>query len=164
MRTGAPVPPWRDKAMFVATCGGIGLLPKAPGSWGSAAALPAGWIVLAAVGWPGVLALAVGLTLLGLWACHEVLKRTPDADPPEIVIDEAAGQMLTLAAVDTSLWQFAVAFAMFRVMDIAKPFPVSWAERSLAGALGVMADDLAAALYALAGTAAAVALIGKGTP
>lgn len=157
-------PPWRDAANFVATFGGIGLLPGAPGTWGALAALPVGWAVLSAFGWPGVLAAAAAATVAGLWASRAVIRRTRQGDPPAVVIDEVAGQLLCLTAVEPRIWQFALAFGLFRVVDIAKPFPLSWLERKLGGGFGVMADDLMAGIYALAGTAAAVALIEEAAP
>lgn len=143
-------PAWRDPSTLVATAGGIGLLPKAPGTWGSLAALPLAWVLLAALGPIGLVAAALAVALLGWAASARVVARTRVDDPGPIVIDEVAGQMLTLAAATTELWQFAVGFALFRLFDIFKPWPASWADRAVKGGLGVMADDLIAALYALA--------------
>lgn len=144
-------PPWRDAPTFVATLGGTGLLPHAPGTWGSLAALPIAWFVLDGLG-PLALGIVAALTfLLGWWASAEAIRRTGDDDPGSIVIDELAGQFTALIPASTELWQFAVAFVLFRVADIAKPWPVSWADRKIEGGLGVMIDDILAGLYALAG-------------
>ena len=144
-------PPWRDAPTFVATVGGIGLLPRAPGTWGSLAALPVAWFVLDGLG-PLALCIAAILTfLLGWWVSAEAIRRTGDDDPGPVVIDEVAGQFTALIPASTELWQFALAFVLFRLADIAKPWPVSWADREIAGGLGVMTDDILAGLYALAG-------------
>ncbi len=152
-------PPWRDGATFVATFGGVGLLPKAPGTWGSLAALPFGWAILATLGWQGVLAASLAVAMIGWWASRAVVARTRIEDPGAIVIDEVAGQFLCLAAVQANLWHFALAFVMFRMMDILKPFPANLADRKLDGGLGVMADDIVAGIYALAATAVAIRVL-----
>ena len=126
-------------ARAVASLGGIGFLRPAPGTWGSAAVLPLAWLP-----WWAAL-LAAGLfTLAGFWALH----RLPEAaeDPSWVVVDEAAGQALALAAASGWLG-VALAFALFRLFDVWKPGPVGWADRR-AGPFGVMADDLIAGAMA----------------
>ena len=121
--------------------GGIGFLRPAPGSWGSAAVLP-----LALLPWWVALLAAGMFTLAGIWA----LRRLPEAaaDPSWVVVDEAAGQSLALAAASGWLG-VALAFALFRLFDIAKPGPVGWADRRH-GPIAVMADDLIAGAMAAA--------------
>jgi len=149
----------------IATCLGIGHLPVAPGSWASAAAVALAW----GLHWAGGVwllgAATVLLAALGLWAAGRLV--TGDEDPAEIVIDEVAGMLLalwplslglTLAEAPAHLWPWpgwVGGFLLFRVLDILKPPPVSWAERA-GGGLGVMLDDLVAgALTAVAMTLAA---------
>jgi phosphatidylglycerophosphatase A len=133
-------------AMIVATMGGVGRLHPGPGSWASALVLP-----LALAGPLPCLLAATLLTFAGLWAAPRVLGAGDD--PGWFVADEAAGMALALAALqDASLAGVALAFALFRLFDIAKPWPVSWADRQ-PGAFGVMADDL------IAGAAAGALLI-----
>ncbi len=119
---------------------GSGLAPVAPGTAGSLAALLPGLALL----WVSPLALLAGVVVVtgvGLWAVHEA--RAGD-DPGWVVIDEVAGQWIALLALPyPSVAGALAAFAAFRLFDIAKPGPVSWAER-LPGALGVMADDVVA--------------------
>jgi len=134
-------------AHLVATWGGAGLLQPAPGTWGSLAALPFAWGLAWAGGWPALL-LGVGLaTLAGLWAARVFVARVGGHDPAAVVIDEVAGQWLTLlpAALDWRL--FGIGFVLFRLFDITKPWPASWADRRLPGAAGIMLDDLIAGLY-----------------
>ncbi|SLN54629.1 phosphatidylglycerophosphatase A family protein [Oceanibacterium hippocampi] len=141
-------------ASLIATWFGAGLIPKAPGTWGSLAALPFAWVILEFAGWPW-LALATLLAFLaGLWASAAYCRAKGLKDPGEVVIDEVAGQWLALLAATSAgspdPLAFAVGFAAFRLFDIVKPWPVGWADRRLPGALGVMADDILAGLYGLA--------------
>ncbi|TCH96435.1 phosphatidylglycerophosphatase A [Roseococcus sp. SYP-B2431] len=125
----------------VASLGGIGFLRPAPGTWGSAAVLP----IALLPAWAALVA-ALVFTLAGYWA----VARLPEAaaDPGWVVVDEAAGQSLALAAA--SGWiGVALAFALFRAFDILKPGPVGWADRRK-GAFGVMADDVIAGAMAAA--------------
>jgi phosphatidylglycerophosphatase A len=97
------------------------------------------------------LLLALLVTLIGFYAVREVLRDAPDQDPGWIVVDEAAGMLIALAGltVGASIWGVLIAFALFRVFDILKPWPVSWADQQK-GAFGVMLDDIVAgALVAL---------------
>ncbi|MDW8443712.1 MAG: phosphatidylglycerophosphatase A [Acetobacteraceae bacterium] len=135
----------------IASLFGAGFLRPAPGTWGSLAALVPGAAVLAWVGPIAVLAGAGLIAAAGWWAVAVELARDGEEDPEWIVIDEAAGQWLALAGLPGFGWVgVALAFALFRLFDIAKPGPVGWADRRR-GATGVMLDDLAAgALAALA--------------
>lgn len=135
-------------ACRIAALGGIGRLRPAPGTWGSAAVLP-----LALLGPWACLAAALLFAGLGLWA----VSRCGEArdDPGWVVVDEAAGQALALAALPAAapLWAVLAAFGLFRLFDITKPGPVGWADRQ-EGAMGVMLDDL------VAGGLAALPLLG----
>ena len=134
------------RARFVASFFGAGLVPVAPGTAGSLAALLPG-LALLFVSPLALAAGAVAVTGVGLWAVHAA--RGGD-DPGWVVIDEVAGQWIALLALPhPSVVGAFLAFAAFRLFDITKPGPVGWAER-LPGAIGVMADDvLAGALAAL---------------
>ena len=135
--------------MILATWFGVGLLPRAPGSWGSLAALPLAWVIHGAFGWQG-LALAAAVTFsVGIWASNRFMARTDlGPDPAPVVIDEVAGQFLTLLAVEPDLVLYGAGFLLFRAADIIKPWPASWADRHVKGGFGVMLDDVFAALYA----------------
>ena len=128
---------------------GSGLAPRAPGTAGTLAAWPLGWIL------GGVLppALFIGLTVfffaLGTWACSVTGRRLGVADHPAMVVDEMVAFMLVLAVLPRDLsWQ-AAAFLLFRAFDIVKPAPIRWFERRFHGGFGVMFDDLLAAGYTL---------------
>jgi phosphatidylglycerophosphatase A len=127
---------------------GLGKLPKGPGTWGSLGALPFAWALQVAGGPVAVLAATIAVSLVSLWAIAEYLRHKPGEDPGEIVIDEVAGQWLTLAFVPLDWRLYLIGFVAFRIFDIFKPWPVSWADRQIGGARGVLLDDLLAGLYA----------------
>lgn len=138
----------RHPAFLIATWFGAGLLPRAPGTWGSLAALPFAW---ALAWWGGPMALAaatVVVFLVGWWAAAVYVRRTGRQDPGEVVVDEVAGQWLTLVMVPPDPLLYLAGFALFRLFDIRKPWPVGWADREIGGGLGVMVDDVFAGLYA----------------
>lgn len=142
----------------ITTFGYVGLLRPAPGTWGSAAAVPFALVIERMVGFPGLFAATIAITFLGLWACERDLRGRPGEDPAEIVIDEVAGVWLTLCFPAYALWSvgfdgwmpwpaWVAGFALFRLFDIWKPGPVGWADRRH-DAGGVMLDDLWAGVMA----------------
>lgn len=141
--------PWHPAAL-IATWFGAGLLPWAPGTWGSLAALPFAWIIGWSFGTTALIVSAAIAFLVGWWAAERVEQASGIEDSGSIVVDEVAGQWLTLAAAPLSPLGFAVGFLLFRLFDITKPWPARWADRALPGGFGVMADDAIAALYAAA--------------
>ncbi len=144
--------PFAHPANLVATWFGIGLLPVAPGTWGSLAALPAAWIIASFAGRAGLALATVAVITLGIWAAGTVERRCRERDPGRIVVDEVAGQWLALIAVPPDPVLYGASFVFFRVADIAKPWPARWIERRLRGGLAVMLDDLVAGLYAALAT------------
>jgi phosphatidylglycerophosphatase A len=136
--------PW----FLVATWFGSGLLPKAPGTWGSLAALPFAWVIQTLGGQVALLLAAVAVFFLGWWASERFERESGIKDPGVVVIDEVAGQWLTLAFVPISPLGYALGFALFRVADIVKPWPASLADREMGGGLGIMIDDMIAGAYA----------------
>ena len=133
---------------LLATWFGCGLAPRAPGTAGTLGALPVGTAILYAGGWPVLLAATAILFLIGLWAAAAYERHTGTHDSGAIVIDEAAGLWLALCAAGTHPAMLLAAFILFRGFDILKPWPVSWADRRLPGAWGVMVDDILAGAYA----------------
>lgn len=127
---------------------GIGLFPLAPGTIASAATLPLGWLIVTTGGIWGLIAASGLVFLVGIVASQRIVSHTKVDDASVIVIDEIAGQLLTLAAAPVSLTGYAVAFLAFRLFDILKPWPASWADRELEGGWGVMTDDMIAGAYA----------------
>jgi phosphatidylglycerophosphatase A len=133
-------------AWLLATWFGCGLAPIAPGTVGTLGALPL-YFVVRSHGPLAVLATAVGVTIVGIWASNVVVRETGEKDPQRIVIDEAAGVLLALALAPMTLRGVALAVILFRVFDMTKPFPARRAERLPAG-WGVVVDDLVAGLWA----------------
>ena len=117
-------------------------------------ALPLAWLIVALTGSPFLLLFA-GLLLnaMGAWACELYAHDKGEKDPSECVIDEVAGQWIACAFIPTHstfvfmLLGYALAFVLFRVFDILKPWPISAAER-LPGGIGIMADDFVAGVAA----------------
>ena len=139
---------WSDRlAMEIATLAGAGRIPKAPGTWGTLATLPLCWWAQQA----GVMvhvAVFVAVTVVGTWAAAVACRVYARKDPPQVVVDEAAGILLTLLAAPTGWPWLWAGFGLFRLFDIWKPWPVNWLDRALPDPWGVMADDLAAGAYA----------------
>ncbi|WP_235619916.1 phosphatidylglycerophosphatase A family protein [Megalodesulfovibrio gigas] len=141
-------PRWDAAALFIARGFGSGLLPKAPGTWGSVAAMLAAALVFMPLPVWLRLLLLVPLTLAGVWAAAraEILLGRHDAS--EIVVDEWLGLWLTYAAFPSLGWLDLLAgFLLFRFFDIIKPGPIGTLQH-LPGGWGVMADDLAAGVAA----------------
>lgn len=152
-------------ALTVATACGIGLLRPAPGTW---ATLATGLVILPLIPicsgyWLSgiLLALTALITIAGLLCAPAAIRRWQRLDPGQVVIDEVAGTLIGLACIPPAalaaqpVLAVALVMGLFRVFDIAKPYPVGWLE-ALPGAVGIMADDLAAGL--LAGLLAAAVL------
>ncbi|MGB5948319.1 MAG: phosphatidylglycerophosphatase A [Parvibaculum sp.] len=138
-----------DPAALAATWFGSGLLPRAPGTWGSLAALPPG-LALAWLGGPWALVAGAALAFaLGLWAAASYAAAAAKDDPSEVVIDEVAALWLVLAILPLTPVAWLAGFLLFRCFDVIKPWPVGLADRRLKGGLGIMADDMVAALYAI---------------
>lgn len=138
--------------ILLATWFGSGYAPWAPGTMGSVAALPFGWLLASYGGPAGLLLGCVAVIALGIWAANGYMVAAGEHDPGPVVIDEVAGQwlaMLPAAALGLLSWQaVALAFVLFRAFDILKPWPISWADREVPGGLGVMLDDVLAGIAA----------------
>lgn len=137
-------------ATALATLGPIGHFPKAPGTWGSLAAVVAApWLFLP-LPLAERLAVLTAVFVVGTWACSRAEKVLGAKDPGCVIIDELFGQWLALLLFAAMpLWYLTLGFVLFRIFDILKPWPVRWAETAFPGGLGVMADDGVAGLYAL---------------
>lgn len=151
-------------AVALATAGGAGFAPLAPGTFGAAVGV-ALYALLAARGPALLVGVLLAVSALGIWASGEAERVFGRHDDGRIVIDEVAGQLLGLLPLALLAPAHGVAplpllagFVAFRAFDIAKPYPVRWAERRLPGGLGVMADDLVAGALAAAAVAALAAL------
>jgi phosphatidylglycerophosphatase A len=140
-------------ATLVATFFGAGRLHPGPGTWGSASAVLL-WAALAHAIYPthrapAVIALAILVTLIGIPAATQVARASATKDPQFVVIDEVAGQLIALVGAPLTWKSFLAGFILFRAFDIVKPPPVRQLERLPEGT-GIVLDDVAAGLYALA--------------
>ncbi|MFX4222405.1 MAG: phosphatidylglycerophosphatase A [Thalassobaculum sp.] len=152
-------PSLASPAILIATGFGSGYLPKAPGTWGSLLAALLAWPLAGAGGAPALIAAAILATVAGLWAVRVYVDRTGESDPGPVVVDEFAGQWIALAVCPLDPVWWLAGFLVFRVIDIAKPFPAGWIDRNVKGPLGVMLDDLVAGVYSAALLLAAVTWI-----
>ena len=142
----------RDAAIWIATSGGVGYCPIAPGTAGSAVGL----LLVAGLGYlpldrlwhvTALGAMAVGAFALGVWAADRGEKFFGCVDPRQVVIDEVAGQIITFLAWPGASWRWLlVGFVLFRIFDVVKPYPARRIER-VPGGWGIMLDDVAAGVY-----------------
>ena len=140
----------RNPAGWIACGFGAGLSPIAPGTAGSLAALLP-WFALRELPWPGYLVALALAFALGVWACARVVEKLRIDDPGFIVWDEFVGQWIALMPLlwmPFRWWWLAAGFVLFRLFDVVKLWPVSWADRHVQGGLGVMLDDVLAGIYA----------------
>jgi phosphatidylglycerophosphatase A len=140
-------------AVLIGTWFGSGLLPAGPGTWGSVAALPFAWIILRFGGLSALFAAAALVFAAGWWSADALARASGIKDAGSIVVDEVVGQWLTLGIAASAIAplgfrSYVIGFLLFRFFDIVKPWPVSWADRRVSGGLGVMLDDVLAAVYA----------------
>lgn len=134
---------------FLALGFGSGLAPKAPGTFGTLAALPLVYLSSAFLTLPWFIALCGLISVAGVWICDITARDMQVHDDSSIVWDEVAGMMITMIAVPLSWQNLLVAFLLFRLFDIAKPWPISYLDKHLHGGLGIMLDDILAGLFAL---------------
>ena len=129
-------------AVVIATAGGAGYVPIAPGTAGSAVGI---LLYFLTRHWPAAwqAALLFAVSLAGAWAAHVAARHFQREDPSYVVIDEVAGQLMTVFLLDLGVVGAAAAFLLFRVLDVIKPWPVQRFE-ALPGGVGIVADDLAA--------------------
>jgi phosphatidylglycerophosphatase A len=139
-------------ATLVGTFFGIGYLRPGPGTWASLATVLIWWLLTRWIntGWqaPAASLLAAVLVLIGIPAATRVARAAAIKDPQFVVVDEVAGQLITLVAVPVSWKSLLLGFILFRGFDIVKPPPVRQLEQLPEG-VGIVIDDVAAGLYAL---------------
>ncbi len=156
----------------VATWFGSGLLPGAPGTWGSMAAIPFALLFYLYTGPYTIFIGTIFLFFIGVWASNNVEESAQRKDPGFIVVDEVIGQWIAMFPIsfliifynqDFTCFHFTsistVAFIAFRVFDIWKPWPVRNIDKSIQGGLGIMLDDVVAGVYALIVTFAFAAVV-----
>lgn len=134
-------------SLLIATWFGIGKLPKAPGTWGSLAAIPFWFFFLRPLNFEAYFTIVALITFIGWFTSYRLLLYTAEKDPCYIVIDEVVGMWIALIAT-TTLKEIFFAFVLFRILDIWKPWPISWADHlegsPALAAWAVMLDDIIA--------------------
>ena len=141
----------KDPVLFLAFGFGSGLMPRAPGTAGTLAAIPL-YLWFSQYPLTVYLLLVFLVSITGVWICRQASARLGVHDHPGIVWDEIAGFLITMIPASGSWLWVAAGFVLFRLFDIWKPWPIAWADRELKGGLGIMLDDV------LAGGIAAVIL------
>lgn len=132
-------------ARVIATVGGLGYAPIAPGTVASLPVALAVWALVPTA--PGLIGAAIIVTVVGIWAAGREEAYLGRHDPTCLVVDEAAGMLVALVALPLGLGWVLAAFVLFRVMDVWKPFPIDGLQR-LPGGYGVVLDDVLAGVYA----------------
>lgn len=141
-------PDWRNPVHLLAFGLGSGALPKAPGTFGTLAAVPLFLLLQPLAGVPYLLLVLV-LFLLGIWLCGRTSRDLGVHDHGGIVWDEWVGLLITLWMVPPGWTWLLAGFCLFRLFDILKPWPIGWLDRHVSGGLGIMLDDLLAGIYSL---------------
>lgn len=146
--TRLPPPHWRNPLHWLAFGLGSGAAPKAPGTFGTLAAIPLYLLLRPLDPWV-YLGITLALFLFGIWLCDRVSRDLGVHDHGGIVWDEWVGLLITLWFVPPGwLWLLA-GLVLFRLFDILKPQPIRWIDRKVSGGLGIMLDDLLAGVFAL---------------
>ncbi len=133
-------------ANFLALGAGSGLAPKAPGTFGTIAAIPL--FLLMPQSLPVYLVIVLLLFVFGVWLCDTCANNLGVHDHPAIVFDEWVGYLITMIAVPRSFWFIALGFVLFRLFDVLKPWPIGMADKRVNGGLGIMVDDVIAGVFA----------------
>ena len=143
-----PIPPsaLRDPVIFLATGFGSGLMRPAPGTWGTIVGVPFVF-GLGLLPLPVAIGVVAVAALMGVWICGEACKRLGVEDHGGIVWDEMVGLWVALVWLPADWLTVLLGVVFFRLFDIAKPWPISWADRVLHGGFGVMLDDLIAGVF-----------------
>ena len=137
-----------DPIQFLALGFGSGLAPKAPGTFGTLAAIPV-YLLLSLLSAPLFALVVLFLTISGFYICGKAAEDVGVHDHPAIVWDEFVGFFITMFMIPVSWQSILVGFVLFRFFDIVKPWPISFIDKKVAGGFGIMIDDVIAGFFAL---------------
>ena len=143
-------PDMKNPIHFLAFGFGSGLAPKAPGTFGTLAAIPIYLLIAQQTLWIYLLITLI-VRIAGIYICDKTSRDMGVHDHGGIVWDEIAGYLITMIAVPFSWTAVITGFVLFRLFDILKPWPISWLDKKVGGGLGIMLDDIVAGLFALIG-------------
>lgn len=138
---------WQHPAYFIAFGFGSGLMPIAPGTWGTLAAMPV-YLLIAGMSWESYLMLTLAAFILGVIVSNKVSSDLGIHDYSGIVWDEVVGYLLTMFLAPISAVWMVIGFILFRIFDIWKPQPIRFVDKHVHGGLGIMLDDVLAAVPA----------------
>lgn len=138
---------WHDPIYFLAFGFGSGLMPIAPGTWGTLAAVPI-YLLIAGMGTGLYFMITLLAFLMGIYICQRVTRDIQIHDFSGIVWDEVVGYLLTMFLAPFELSWMVIGFILFRLFDIWKPYPIKWVDMHVQGGLGIMLDDVLAAIPA----------------
>jgi len=148
-----------DPICWLAFGFGSGLAPKAPGTFGTLAAVPL-YLAAARFPLPAYLAMTLAMFIAGIWICRRCERIIGTEDHSGIVWDEFVGLFITLAAVPPTCFNVVLGFLLFRLFDVWKPWPIRHFDRSVHGGFGIMLDDALAGAWAWLVLAALLRLLG----
>jgi phosphatidylglycerophosphatase A len=138
---------WQDPVYFIAFGFGSGLMSVAPGTWGTLAAIPI-YLLLSSSHWITYTIATFLAFVLGVWVCNKVTHDLGVQDYKGIVWDEVVGYLLTMFLAPHGVWWILLGFILFRIFDIWKPQPIRFVDQKIHGGLGIMLDDVLAAVPA----------------
>ena len=137
----------KNIAWWLATWFGSGMAPKAPGTFGTLAALPFAWVIETQIGNTALLIASILMFFIGIWAAKTyMVENMCEHDVGEIVIDEVAGVWFLLWYLPPTWQGYLAGFILFRFFDVLKPWPISYLDKNIHGGAGVMVDDMAAGI------------------
>ncbi|ASK70090.1 phosphatidylglycerophosphatase A [Shewanella bicestrii] len=148
----------KNPVHFLALGFGSGLAAKAPGTFGTLAAVPL-YLLLAQLPLSWYLVVTLVCVLAGIYICDKAAKDMGVHDHGAIVWDEVAGLLITMIAAPAGVLWLVVGFVLFRLFDIIKPWPIRWLDAKVEGGFGIMIDDVLAGIFALIGVQVLAAFI-----
>ncbi len=132
---------------FFATGCYVGYIPLAPGTWGTVVGVGFYWLIRTLPP-AAYAATTIAFIIFAIWVSTRAQEQFEEVDPPQIVIDEIAGYLVTMAFHTPSFAAAVTGFILFRIFDITKPPPIRWIERRFSDGRGVVLDDVGAGVYA----------------
>ncbi len=140
---------WSDPIHFLAFGFGSGLAPKAPGTFGTVAAIPVYLLLSLLAPLPVYLVITALFSVVGIWICGKTSKDLGVHDHSGIVWDEIVGYLITMILVPLTWYWVLAGFVLFRFFDILKPWPISILDKKVSGGFGIMVDDIVAGVFSL---------------
>ena len=141
--------PLAHPASVIATWFGAGLVPIAPGTVGTLAALPFAWALDRFLGKPALAIAGILLFIIGVWASGLYADRSGVADPGEVCVDEVVAMWIVIALLPMTVLAYGLGFLAFRAADVFKPWPANVIDRTVRGGVGIMLDDVAVVPHAV---------------